>query len=152
VETVTSLFAERRAHVKGLNTCRCALFVALVFTTIALPARAPTAGSPPQQSPATATDPPAQKPIDPDKAEPEKAEQDKSDQKTGTPVGQKPLTPEEERQAQLVADTNRLFQLAQELQAEVAKSTKNTLSLSVVKKAAEVEKLARSLKERMRTQ
>lgn len=56
------------------------------------------------------------------------------------------------RQAQLVADTAKLFQLAQELQAEVAKSGKNTLSISVMKKAAEVEKLARSLKERMRNQ
>ena len=51
-----------------------------------------------------------------------------------------------------MADTAKLFQLAQELQAEVAKSGKNTLSISVMKKAAEVEKLARSLKERMRNQ
>ncbi len=60
------------------------------------------------------------------------------------------MTPEEARQAQLVADTNKLYQLAQELQAEVAKSNKNTLSLAVVKKAAEVEKLAKSLKDRMK--
>jgi hypothetical protein len=40
--------------------------------------------------------------------------------------------------------------LSQELKAEVAKSNKDTLSLAVVKKAAEVEKLAKSLKERMR--
>ena len=62
------------------------------------------------------------------------------------------MTPAEEKQAQLVADTNRLYQLAQELQTEVAKSNKNTLSLAVVKKAAEVEKLAKSLKERMRNE
>ena len=67
-------------------------------------------------------------------------------------AAQKPMSPEEARQAQLVADTNRLYQLAQELQAEVAKSTKNTLSLAVVKKAAEVEKLAKNLKERMKTE
>jgi len=59
---------------------------------------------------------------------------------------------DEARQAQLKADTDKLFQLAQELQAEVAKSGKNTLSIPVIKKAAEVEKLARSLKERMRNQ
>ena len=64
----------------------------------------------------------------------------------------KPTTPAEVRQAQLVADTNRLYQLAQELQSEVAKSSKDTLSLAVVKKAAEVEKLAKSLKERMKTE
>ncbi len=62
------------------------------------------------------------------------------------------MTPAEERQAQLVADTSKLYELAQELQAEVAKSSKNTLSLAVVKKVAEVEKLAKSLKERMKTE
>jgi hypothetical protein len=72
--------------------------------------------------------------------------------KADDPATQKPMTPEEARQAQLVADTNKLYQLAQELQAEVAKSTKNTLSLAVVKKAAEVEKLAKSLKERMKNE
>src|SRR5271154_4615314 len=87
----------------------------------------------------TLTDPTVQKPAAPDSKPDESA-------------GQKPMSPEAARQAQLVADTNRLYQLAQELQAEVAKSSKNTLSLSVVKKAAEVEKLARSLKERMKTE
>ena len=62
------------------------------------------------------------------------------------------MSPEDARQAQIVADTNRLLQLAQELQAEVAKSSKNTLSLAVVKKAAEVERLAKSLKERMKAE
>jgi hypothetical protein len=62
------------------------------------------------------------------------------------------MTPAEARQAQLVADTKKLYELAQELQAEVAKSSKNQLSLDVVKKAAEVEKLARSLKERMKSE
>jgi hypothetical protein len=63
-----------------------------------------------------------------------------------------PMSAEEQQQAQLVADTNKLYQLAQELKVEVAKSNKDTLSISVIKKATEVEKLARSLKERMRKQ
>jgi hypothetical protein len=62
----------------------------------------------------------------------------------------KPMTPAEARQAQLAADTRRLYQLTQQLKEEVAKSNKDTLSLPIVKKAEEVEKLARSLKERMR--
>ena len=62
------------------------------------------------------------------------------------------MSPQEARQAQIVADTDKLYQLAQELQAEVTKSGKNTLSLAVVKKAAEVEKLAKSLKERMKSE
>lgn len=60
------------------------------------------------------------------------------------------MTPAEARQAQLVADTQKLYELTEQLKAEVAKSNKDTLSLSVIKKADEVEKLARSLKERMR--
>ena len=81
---------------------------------------------------------------------PQKA--DTTAKKTDDSATQKPMTPAEERQAQLVADTNKLYQLAQELQTEVAKSSKNTLSLAVVKKAAEVERLAKSLKERMKTE
>lgn len=61
-----------------------------------------------------------------------------------------PMTAAEARQAQLLADTQRLYQLTQELKEEVAKSNKDTLSVSVIKKADEVEKLAKSLKERMR--
>lgn len=62
------------------------------------------------------------------------------------------MTPAEARQAQLLADTQRLYQLTQELKAEVAKSNKDMLSIQVIKKADEVEKLARSVKERMRQQ
>jgi hypothetical protein len=68
----------------------------------------------------------------------------------------KPLNPQsspaDARQAQLRADTERLYQLTEELKAEVAKSNKDTLSISVIKKADEVEKLAKSLKERMKTE
>jgi hypothetical protein len=60
-----------------------------------------------------------------------------------------PGSPEEVRQAQIEADTKKLFQLSAELRAEVAKTYKETLSLAVLKKAEEVEKLARSLKVRM---
>jgi hypothetical protein len=60
------------------------------------------------------------------------------------------MSPEDARQAQFVADSQKLYQLAQELKAEVAKSDKNTLSIAVTKKAEEIEKLAKSMKERMR--
>ena len=52
-------------------------------------------------------------------------------------------------QAQILADTQKLLKLSQELKAEVAKSNKDTLSLSVIKKAEEVEKLAKTLKEEL---
>ena len=58
-------------------------------------------------------------------------------------------SPEDLRQAQLEADTKKLYQLAAELRAEVARTYKESLSLSVIKKAEEVEKLAKSLRVRM---
>jgi len=55
-----------------------------------------------------------------------------------------------DRQKQLVADTEKLFQLAQQLRDEVGKSNKEQLSIPVIKKSEEIEKLAKSVKERMR--
>lgn len=56
---------------------------------------------------------------------------------------------EARNQAQIEADTKRLLQLATELRAEVGRTYKESLSLAVIKKAEEVEKLATSLKNRM---
>lgn len=56
----------------------------------------------------------------------------------------------EERQAQLKRDTDNLLKLATELKQSVDKSNANTLSLDVVKKAEEIEKLAHSVKEKMK--
>ena len=56
----------------------------------------------------------------------------------------------DERQRQLVADTNKLLLLAQQLHDEVSKSNKDELSISVVKTSGEIEKLARSVKDKMR--
>jgi len=55
-----------------------------------------------------------------------------------------------DRQQQLVKDTDKLLDLAKQLKEQVDKSNKDTLSIDVVKKAAEIEKLAKSVKERMR--
>jgi hypothetical protein len=55
-----------------------------------------------------------------------------------------------DRQKQLVEDTDKLLSLAKELKEEVDKSNKDTLSVDVVKKAAEIEKLAKNVKDRMR--
>jgi hypothetical protein len=56
----------------------------------------------------------------------------------------------QEREAQLKRDTERLFKLATELKDSVDKSNANTLSLDVIKKAEEIEKLAHSVKEKMK--
>jgi hypothetical protein len=55
-----------------------------------------------------------------------------------------------ERQKKLVADTDKLLALATDLKAQVDKTNKDTLSVDVIKKADEIEKLAHSVKERMK--
>ena len=57
---------------------------------------------------------------------------------------------EEERQKRLVADTEKLLTLATQLHEDVSKTNKNVLSMDVIRRAEEIEKLARSVKEKMR--
>ena len=58
---------------------------------------------------------------------------------------------EDERHKRLLADTARLVELTNELKTEVDKASKDELSLDVVRKAAEIEKLAHDVKDRMRS-
>jgi hypothetical protein len=57
-----------------------------------------------------------------------------------------------ERQKKLVAESNRILQLAQELNADVDPAGKDPLPSTIAKKAEEVEKLARSVKDLMRSE
>lgn len=54
------------------------------------------------------------------------------------------------RQDEIRTDTQKLYQLAGELKDAVDKTNEHVLSLDVVKKAEEVEKLAKRVKEKMR--
>jgi hypothetical protein len=54
------------------------------------------------------------------------------------------------RQQDLKNDTDKLFQLATELKDAVDKTNENMLSLEVVRKADEVEKLAKRVREKMK--
>ena len=54
------------------------------------------------------------------------------------------------RQADLKRDTEKLLKLATELKDSVDKSSESMLSLDVIKKAEEIEKLARSVKDKMK--
>lgn len=54
------------------------------------------------------------------------------------------------RQDEIHDDTEKLYQLATELKAAVDKSNEHELSLDVVKKAEEVEKLAKKIKDKMK--
>jgi len=55
-----------------------------------------------------------------------------------------------QRQEEIRKDTEKLFQLATELKDAVDKTNEYVLSLDVVKKAEEVEKLAKRVKEKMK--
>jgi hypothetical protein len=56
----------------------------------------------------------------------------------------------QERHAALKRDTDRLMQLSTELKQYVDKSNSNMLSVDVIRKAEEIEKLAHSVKEKMK--
>ena len=55
------------------------------------------------------------------------------------------------RQAEIQGDTEKLFKLATELKDYVGKTDEHILSLDVIKKAEEIEKLAHDVKEKMKT-
>jgi len=118
------------SQIRKLNLGTIVVMMSLAFPASALAqSEAPSA----QDAPSTAQAPPTSSP--------------------GPTAGGKnaKLSPDA-RKAQILEDTNRLYRMAEELKAEVAKSNKDILSVAVVKKADEIEKLAKSLKERMRNE
>lgn len=56
----------------------------------------------------------------------------------------------EDRQKRLVADTQKLLALTSQLKAEVASSGAETMSPEMLKQTEEIEKLAKSVKDKMR--
>ena len=76
-----------------------------------------------------------------------------ADMNVHPPKDSKPQTGaagERDRKKQITDDSAQLLNMALALKAEVDKTTKDTLSLSVIKKADEIEKLAKSVKEKIR--
>jgi short-subunit dehydrogenase len=57
---------------------------------------------------------------------------------------------QQQRYNDMKRDTEKLLELATELKQQVDRSNENTLSLDVVKKAEQIEKLAHSVKSHMR--
>jgi hypothetical protein len=58
--------------------------------------------------------------------------------------------PGTDRQKQIADESAELLNMALALKAEVDKTTKDTLSLNVIKKADQIEKLAKSVKDKMK--
>ena len=56
----------------------------------------------------------------------------------------------DDRRRRMLADTEKLLALSTELKAFIEKSTKDELSLDVIRKAAEIEKLAHDVQQRMK--
>ena len=56
----------------------------------------------------------------------------------------------EQRQAELKRDTDQLLKLATELKQYVEKTNENMLSVEVIKKSEQIEKLAHSVREKMK--
>lgn len=55
-----------------------------------------------------------------------------------------------QRQQEIKKDAEKLLELATELKQSVDKSNENTLSLDVIKKADQIEKLAKTVKDKMK--
>jgi nitric oxide reductase activation protein len=69
---------------------------------------------------------------------------------SGQPAAQKTEDLNADRKKQIADESARLLKLATDLKVEVDKTTKDTLSLNVIRKADEIEKLAHTVKEQMR--
>ncbi len=63
---------------------------------------------------------------------------------------QKDAQADSERKKQISDESTRLLAMAIALKVEVDKTTKDTLSLNVIRKADEIEKLAKTVKDRMK--
>ena len=114
--------------------------VAILFLVIALP-------SVPAQQPQQ------QMPPLPNIAPPPGSQGQQPDNGTGVPPDmQKTMEKKanEQRQADLKRDADKLLKLSTELKEYVDKTNENILSLDVIKKADEIEKLAHSVKVKMR--
>lgn len=55
-----------------------------------------------------------------------------------------------QRQEEIKRDSEKLLELATELKQYVDKSNENTLSMDVIKKAEEIERLAKNVKQKMK--
>jgi hypothetical protein len=72
-----------------------------------------------------------------------------SGQNTGAP-GTSAQTPVDPKKAQLKADSEQLAKAAAELKVLLAKTNENAMSLEVIKKAEEVQRLAKQVQKEMK--
>lgn len=115
-----------------------ALLLAMAASILAvpLPSQSNNPGATPQEPAAKPSEP--QEPKQPATAEP-KAE-------PAVPASTPEAGHEATREEQIASATKELYKLSAEMRAEVAKTYKDQLSLVVLRKAEQIEKLSKSLK------
>ena len=121
------------------NSCRRKLLVAILFFTGCFTV-AYSQQLPAPQRPA---------PVSPGQA-PNSSDENDNDSMSRRAMEQQAERRNTQRQQDIVKDTAKLLELAQQLKDEVDKSRRDQLSVSVVKKAEEIEKLAKAVKEKMK--
>ncbi|MGI9103989.1 MAG: hypothetical protein ACR2IF_16230 [Terriglobales bacterium] len=118
----------------------------ILFLVSPMIAAAPQRPGSPAQGPQSL--PPGQRPPDPQfgQRRNESEETDQSQERARIRRANK------ERQQKIKRDTDQLLDLATQLKQYVDKSNENVLSLEVMRKAEEIEKLARQVKDKMKQQ
>jgi len=122
------------------NPPRAMVLWVCVLAGLAFAALAPVAGQQPLQSP-----PAAQAPASATPAPGADAQRNAGDGQAGK---QNPDAASAERKKQPAIEAENLLKLATGLKAEVDKTTQDTLSLPVIRKAGEIERLAHAVREK----
>jgi hypothetical protein len=126
------------------------LLIALIVITFQPAAVAGSQGSSPTRADALIAQaiPPGQSPFPPPFPPPNRpSPEDEARARMQRELAKKA---NQEREAQLKRDTEQLLKLAKELKQYVDKTNADILSVDVVRKADEIEKLAHSVKEKMK--
>jgi len=132
-------YNRRIANFEVIVTSRSAFLVCALLVSVAISGKSSAQGvgmSPPQIP--SLPSPQQQQPPSPEDEARRKMEKDMAKKAN------------QERQAALKRDSEKLLKLSTELKEYVDKSNENMLSVDVIKKAEEIEKLAHSVKEKMK--
>jgi hypothetical protein len=148
---------ERPEPRNSTRATRIALWLSCTGILFAAPVTAYTQNSKPQAPPAPLPNPPP-KPtgVSPPQAvpapetKPAPDANDKTEARDNETKQQTSAATDAERKKQIADDSAKLLKLATDLKAEVDKTSKDTLSVNVIRKADEIEKLAHSVKEKMK--
>jgi hypothetical protein len=145
---------EPRYSTRGIRialwlSCICILFAASVTVySQSSNSQAPQTPSPNPPPKPSGVSPPGANPVPEAKPAPDANGQPEA--RDNETKQQTSAVSDAERKKQIADDSAKLLKLATDLKAEVDKTSKDTLSVNVIRKADEIEKLAHSVKEKMK--